>query len=60
MIKGPCKNCPERDYPDCQIMCPRYLKFRAQKDAENNARRQKLDADTDYMAVTHRRWRGKK
>ena len=54
MIKGPCKNCPERDYPDCQIMCPEYLQYQALKEAANEARRKQNRADENYWGARKR------
>ena len=52
-ISAPCKNCPERDYPDCQIMCPEYLRYQALKEAVNEARRKQNRADEDYWKSRH-------
>lgn len=71
MIKGPCKDCPDRTtgdrVEDCHITCERYAAFRAAKDAENAARRDAnmcLDVHIEGTIRTmernrqghHRRW----
>lgn len=45
MIKGPCKGCPERDAPDCRIMCPAWLEYQAKLAAEREAKIRKETGD---------------
>lgn len=53
MIKGPCKGCPERDAPDCRIMCPAWLEYQAKLAAEREAKIRARDAENDYWGSRH-------
>ena len=53
MIKGPCKGCPERDAPDCRIMCPAWLEYQAKLAAEREAKAHARDAENDYWGSRH-------
>ena len=53
MLKGPCKDCPDRT-PGCHGKCEKYLDYRARLDAmkEEERKRKRLEYDL-YMSSRH-------
>lgn len=31
-MNAPCKDCPDRDYPHCHMVCPRYKEYQADRE----------------------------
>ena len=48
MIKAPCKGCPERDTPDCRVMCAAWARYQERLAAERAAKAKARDAENDY------------
>ena len=38
-MNAPCKDCPDRDYPHCHMVCEKYRAFREYRDRINAERR---------------------
>ena len=37
-MTAPCRGCPDRDYPHCYMVCPKYAAYRAERDAIREAK----------------------
>ena len=51
MIKAPCKDCPNRDYPRCHRECAAYQEFKAARAKAKQAKRDYERAARDYLEV---------
>ena len=38
-MTAPCRGCPDRDYPHCHMVCPKYAAYRAERDAIRRRKR---------------------
>lgn len=67
-MTAPCRGCPDRDYPHCHMVCPKYAAYRAECDAIRDAKatraavlsvRDERFQKFEHDRIMHRKRRGK-